>query len=551
MDLELSDDQRLFQETTRRFLENTMPSDRVRQLAVSDDGFDRATWAQGAELGWFSLLVAEDQGGGSITGAPLGDACIVAEEAGRAVLPGPLIPTNLVAAAIAAQGSPEQRDAHLGALMGGTGVAAWAFAEANERWDSAGVALRAEADGGGYRLSGVKHLVQDATVADVVLVTAREHAGVTQFLVPRDTPGLQVTPLESMDLARRFATVTFDDVVVPASAVLGTPAQASDAVDRMADCGSVLTCAETVGAIDCLYEMTLDYAVARKAFGRSIGSFQAIKHRFADMLVWLESAKAVTVAAARAVDLDVDRRDTVSIAKAYVSEKSQAIVRDCLQIHGGIGYTWEYDLHLFYRRVDSNAVLFGDARSHQDRIAEELGLDQETATCLYAALVTDTGFFRFPATTPRTLQMAAELVATGIDFAGIIEAIYERQSPAAVRLAGQALSKLVLEADGRVAWTSIPLAMFEAAGASEDDAEGITEELRRINGVEVLYVLRESADGPVRVSLRSKNGHDVNAMARAFGGGGHVQAAGCTIPLPLPEAEARLRDVVLGKLQPS
>ena len=120
--------------------------------------------------------------------------------------------------------------------------------------------------------------------------------------------------------------------------------------------------------------------MARKAFGRSIGSFQAIKHRFADMLVWLESAKAITVAAARAVDLDVDRRETVSIAKAYVSEKSQAIVRDCLQIHGGIGYTWEYDLHLFYRRVDSNAVLFGDTRRHQDRIAEELGLDLETAT---------------------------------------------------------------------------------------------------------------------------------------------------------------------------
>ena len=175
-------------------------------------------------------------------------------------------------------------------------------------------------------------------------------------------------------------------------------------------------------------------------------------------------------------------------------------------------------------------------------------IERDAATALYAALVTDTGFFRYPATTPRTLAIAGELVACGVDFPGLIAQIYERQSAGAVRLAGLALSKFQLEAGGRVAWTSISSEMFAAADASEDDAEGIIEELRKIEGVQILYILRESLDGPVRVSLRAKPGFDVNAIARAFGGGGHVLAAGCTIAATLSEAEAQLRAVVLSQL---
>lgn len=172
-------------------------------------------------------------------------------------------------------------------------------------------------------------------------------------------------------------------------------------------------------------------------------------------------------------------------------------------------------------------------------------LDQEAAIALYAALVTDTGFFRYPATTPRTLEIAGALVATGIDFPAVTAAIYERQTAASIRLMGQALAGLRLEAGGQVAWTSIPRAMFEATGATEDEAEGIVEKLRDIEGVEVIYILRESADGTARVSLRSKNEVDVNAVARHFGGGGHTKAAGCVIALPFAEAEKQLRAVVL------
>ena len=380
MDLDLSDDQRLFQETTRRFLEKALPMARVREVIESDDGFDRDVWAQGAELGWFSLLVPERHGGGSVSGSPLSDACIVAEEAGRSMLPGPFIPTNIVAAAIGSDGSDAQRDAYLPGLIGGEVSASWGLAEANDLWDGAGVELRADVDpNGGFLLSGTKVAVQDAAEADVLLIAARSPGGLTQFLVPSRTPGVEISPLQSMDLARSFATVAFRDVSLPGSAVLGEVGGASDSIERLGDLAAVLVCAETVGAVDRLYEMTLEYALARKAFGRSIGSFQAIKHRLADMLVWLESAKAITVAAAHAVDLDIDRPGTVSVAKSYVSERSQAIVRDCLQIHGGIGYTWEYDLHLFFRRVDSNAVLYGDVNHHQDRLAALIGLDEEGA----------------------------------------------------------------------------------------------------------------------------------------------------------------------------
>lgn len=175
-------------------------------------------------------------------------------------------------------------------------------------------------------------------------------------------------------------------------------------------------------------------------------------------------------------------------------------------------------------------------------------LDQEAAIPLYAALITDTGFFRYPATTDRTLALAGELVKTGFDFSAVISAIYERQTPGSIRLMGKALADMHLEADGRVAWTSISQADFAQAGATEDEAEGIVEVFRAIAGVEVLYILRESADGGIRVSLRAKGDHDVNAVARHFGGGGHLQAAGCVIRAPLGEAERQLRQVVLNHL---
>lgn len=173
----------------------------------------------------------------------------------------------------------------------------------------------------------------------------------------------------------------------------------------------------------------------------------------------------------------------------------------------------------------------------------------EAAIPLYAALITDTGFFRYPSTTPRTLEMAAILLRAGFAFPSVVEALYEKMSPASVRLMGQALAGLRLEAGGRVAWTSVSQAMFKQAGANDDDAEGVVEKLREMDGVEIVFVLREAADGTVRVSLRAKHGADVNAVARHFGGGGHLRASGCVMTGPLPEAEKRLLAAVLEHLE--
>jgi alkylation response protein AidB-like acyl-CoA dehydrogenase len=374
VDLDLSDDQQIFQSTARRFLEREVPMSRVRAFAENNVDLDRELWARAAELGWFGCLVPEADGGGSVSGAPVVDASLVAEEAGRALLPGPLMPSTIAAYAIAAVGSASQRAKHLPALVGGQHLATNAFAEDTGRWDVQGIAMQAVDHGRGFRLSGTKSFVQDANAVDLLVVTARTTGGLTQFLVPRETPGIAVRALESLDLARGFADVEFDAVDIPADAVLGEVGHASETFELQCDIATVLVCSETVGALDRCYEMTLEYARARKAFGRPIASFQALKHRLADMLLWLEGAKAITAAAAQAIDLDVDRAETVSIAKSYVSDRGPVIARDCLQMHGGIGYTWEFDLHFLLRRVDSNAALYGGVDHHRDRLADLLGL---------------------------------------------------------------------------------------------------------------------------------------------------------------------------------
>jgi alkylation response protein AidB-like acyl-CoA dehydrogenase len=372
VDLELTADQQLVQRTARAFLEKESPLSRIRSLVDDDADLDRGVWSRAAELGWFAPFVAEEDGGGSVSGAPVADASIVVEEAGRAVLPGPLIPTNVVASAISRSGTAEQRATHLSGLIDGSTIATWAFAEPSGQWDADSIRLEAAPSGDGWVLSGVKSYVQSAGSADLFLVTARHDNRLLQFLVPRGTPGVSIVPLRSLDVARSFGEVHFAAARLPAQARMG--ADAAEAVERQLDLATVLVCAESVGALDRCYELTLDYAKERKAFGRPIGSYQALKHRFADMLLWLEATKAIAVAAAVAVDREVDRAELVSIAKSYISDRGPMIVRDCLQIHGGIGYTWEHDLHLYLRRVESNAVLYGGVTYHRDRLATIVGL---------------------------------------------------------------------------------------------------------------------------------------------------------------------------------
>jgi len=370
MELELQADQELFVETTRRFLEAESPLTEVRALYDDPVGFDRGHWRRGAELGWTTMLVPEHLGGGNVSGDGLLDLVLVAEEMGRLVAPGPLVPVNVVADTISRCGTTEQQAAELPGLVDGNRIATWAIAEPGGSWDASGVALTATAHDDSWVLSGTKTSVQDAAVADTWLVTARTGEALTQFLVPADTRGVTVRPLQSLDMTRRFADLEFVDAVVSPSSVVGAVGDAAADVERQLQVALVLQHAETVGAIERVLDFTLEYAKDRMAYGRPIGSYQALKHRFADMKVWLEACHATATASARAVQRDDDDASKlVSVAKAYIGERAPAIVQDCVQLHGGIGVTWEHDLHLYLRRVAQNAALFGSARDHRLRLA--------------------------------------------------------------------------------------------------------------------------------------------------------------------------------------
>ena len=380
MNLALGDDQQFFQETTRKFLEQEMPLTAVRALADDPAGFDRGWWARGCDLGWTSLLVAEADGGGSLGGEGVLDLVIVAEEMGRLVSPGPLAPTNVVADAVSRSGTPELRSAVLPGIIAGDVVGAWCGAGPGDGWDGTGGAVTARRDGAEYVLDGVSTPVEAAVRADELLVTARTDGGLTQFLVPAGAAGVAVEPLGSVDLVRRYATVRFDRVRVSDARVVGDVDGAGAAVERQLQLAIVLQCAETVGALDRVVEFTLEYLADRNSFGRPLASYQAIKHRFADMKMWLEACHGVTELAARAVqDDDPDAPEIVSAAASYLGDHATEIVQECTQLHGGIGVTWEYDLHLYLRRVTLHRNLLGTPTQHRERIAALLLTDQPEA----------------------------------------------------------------------------------------------------------------------------------------------------------------------------
>src|SRR5215472_13993283 len=318
--LELTADQAFFRETTAKFLAEQMPIDRLRWLgenratpeaAQAEAGF----WQRGADLGWSALMASEGAGGGSISGNGVIDLSLIAYEFGRHAAPGPLVPVNLVAAAL------NDTSAHPGVLaelVNGTAVATWCHAEPGPG-GLGDVALGIRADGADLVLSGAKRPVEAAGQARYLLATGQLEGEVAQVLVPAGAPGVMVTPLATSDWTRQFGAVTFDDVRVPASALVGTPGAATAAqVERQLQLAWVLLAAEAVGAMQAGFDMTIAWAFDRYSFGRPLASYQALKHRFADMKSWLEAAHAISDAAAAAVQSrSPDAMELVSIAKAF------------------------------------------------------------------------------------------------------------------------------------------------------------------------------------------------------------------------------------------
>ncbi|MGE0793837.1 MAG: acyl-CoA dehydrogenase family protein [Acidimicrobiia bacterium] len=375
MDLVLEGDQELLLDTTRRFLAAESPMTAVRALYEDEAGFDRGYWRRGAELGWTAMLVPEELGGGSITRDGLLDLALIAEEFGRSVAPGPLLAVNVVASALARSGTDAHRADVLPGLVSGELVATWAFAEGDGTWDAGGVALTATPAGDGWVLDGRKTFVQDAGRADWLLVTARTDGGLTQFLIPRAAPGLVVEPLVSLDMVRRFGHVRLETVSVGPDAVVGQFGGADDDVEHQLRVALVLQNAETVGAAAVLFDTTLEYCNDRVSFGRPIGSYQALKHRLAEMKLALEACLGTSTASAKAVQAGAtDAGQLVRVAAAYIGEQCPSIGQGCIQLHGGIGVTWESDLHVYLRRIAQNAALYGSPRQLRLQLADLLGL---------------------------------------------------------------------------------------------------------------------------------------------------------------------------------
>jgi alkylation response protein AidB-like acyl-CoA dehydrogenase len=371
----LTPDQLLFRDTTRDFLEKEAPLTKVRELAAGPVGFEPHWWRRGAELGWTSMLVAPALGGDSISGNGLLDLAIVAEEMGRLVSPGPFIPVNVVAMAVSHASNAADHADVVEALMAGEATASWAVYEPGHGWDPAVMTTSATRDGDDYVLAGVKDRVDSGDQADYLLVTARAAEGLRQFLVPATAPGLRVSRAQSLDLVRRFATATFDDVRVPAASAVGGGDETEAAVGRQLQAAVALQCAELAGAASRVFEFTVQWAFDRYSFGRPLASYQALKHRFADMKLWLEASFATATAAAKAAAAgDPDAAELASVAKAYIGERATDLIQDCVQLHGGIGVTWEHDIHLYLRRATVDRVMWGTPAEHRRLIADFLNI---------------------------------------------------------------------------------------------------------------------------------------------------------------------------------
>ncbi len=363
------DDQRLFQETTAKLLAELVPVEELRRLREHPVGFEDEYWHRGAELGWTSLLVDEEPGGGSISDRGLVDLSLIAYEFGRHAAPGPLCVANVVVATLSELGGGRFDDV-IGEVLSGRSIATWCFGEQPaDGFDQ--IRLEIRSGGDEVVLTGVKRPVESGARADHLLVTGRTDGGLTQVLVPADTPGVSIAAMQSVDMTRRFSVVTFDHVRLPASAVVGEIGDAAEQVRHQIERAVAITSAEAVGTMQAAFDMTVAWAFDRYSFGRPLASYQALKHRFADMKTWLEASHAISDAAVAAVTSGApNAASLVSAANAFIGEFGSELLQDCIQIHGGIGLTFDHDIHLFLRRHTIDRALYGAPAEHRRRLTD-------------------------------------------------------------------------------------------------------------------------------------------------------------------------------------
>ena len=370
MSIEFSQEHEELRQSVRRFLDDKSSEQQVRALMESDEGYDRETWSQMAtQLGLQGLIIPEEFGGAGMSQVEL---TIVMEEMGKSLFCGPYFSTVMAINALHLLGDESSQKELLPGIASGETLATLAFSEEGDGWDVTSVKTEAKESQGVWTLHGEKAYVIDGHIADVLLVIARTEQGLSLFRVAGDSGGLERKLLPTLDLTRKLASVSLS--AVPALRISGGEDRSKELEELQSLAIASLAAEQAGGAQQCL-EMSTDYAKTRMQFGRAIGSFQAIKHRCADMLVAVEFAKSAAYHAGFAAGGDRDEALlSTSMAKAYCSDAYFDAAADTIQIHGGMGFTWEHPAHLYFKRAKSSSILFGDASHHRERLSHRLSI---------------------------------------------------------------------------------------------------------------------------------------------------------------------------------
>jgi alkylation response protein AidB-like acyl-CoA dehydrogenase len=366
-----TEEQQELRSTAARFLEEKSSSATVRELMESDTGFDEGTWKQMADLGWFGMAIPEEYGG---LGFGFVELIVLLEEMGKKLLPAPFVSSVVIGAnAILNAGTEEQKKKLLPGIADGTTRATLAFVEPSGRWDVDSIELEATEKGGSWTLTGTKSYVLDGATATLLVVAAKTGDGeISLFTVDPDADGVTRTKLETLDMTRKQAKIDFANT--PAT-LLGSRGAGKDALTKTLDQAAAALSAEMVGGAQQCLDASTQYAKERYQFGRPIGSFQAIKHKCANMLMEVEMSRSAAYYAGWAAADDPEELPlAASLAKAYCSDAFFHCAAENIQIHGGIGFTWEHDAHLYFRRAKSSEIYLGDATYHRELVAQKLGV---------------------------------------------------------------------------------------------------------------------------------------------------------------------------------
>ncbi len=377
MDFGFSDEQEMLRQSARGLLEKECPSSLVRRLMDDDRGYDLELWKKIAGLGWTGLVIPEAYGGAGLSYV---DLVLVLEEMGRALLPTPFIWTMMVAEALIRAGSEAQKQALLPQIAAGALIATPALIEPAGVWGPDGITVQARARGVEFTIDGVKLFVNDGHIAGCFLVAARIGGGsgaegITLFAIEATRPGISVAPLKTMDQTRKLSEVKFAGVKATAADVIGEAGGGWKTLCELTDRGKVMIGAEMMGGAQKVLDMAVDYAKMRVQFGRPIGSFQAVQHKCANMMIDVEGAKSAVYYAAWAVSNEVAEASLASaLAKAAASDAYRRVTAEGIQVHGGIGFTWDHDLHLYFKRAKSSEFTFGDATYNRELVAQGIKL---------------------------------------------------------------------------------------------------------------------------------------------------------------------------------